>query len=189
MINSNENSIEILTAVFKDPISAENAYNLAIQKGHKADEVNILMSEETKAKNYGSRLESNATSLSSDVTADFATEGAGLGSVIGTTAGAIIGATAAIGTNLFVPWIGFAIAGPIAAALAAAGAGGIAGGVIGALLNVGLSAGEAAKYEEAIKEGGIIISIKPYSEDEAKELDYKWKAYGGTRFPKMDSPR
>ncbi len=181
------NSIEILTAVFKDPISAENAYNLAIQKGHKADEVNILMSEETKAKNYGSRLESNATSLSSDVTADFATEGAGLGSVIGTTAGAIIGATAAIGTNLFVPWIGFAIAGPIAAALAAAGAGGIAGGVIGALLNVGLSAGEAVKYEEAIKEGGIIISIKPYSEDEAKELDYKWKAYGGTRFPKMDS--
>lgn len=32
------NSIEIFTAVFKDPISAENAYNLALQKGHKADE-------------------------------------------------------------------------------------------------------------------------------------------------------
>ena len=84
-------------------------------------------------------------------------------------------------------WIGFAIAGPIAAALAVAGAGGITEGVIGALLNVGLSVGETDKYEEAIKEGGIIISIKPYSEDEAKELDYKWKAYGGTRFPKMDS--
>jgi hypothetical protein len=181
------NSIEIFTAVFKDPISAENAYNLAIQKGYKADEINILMSEETKAKNYGSRLESNVTSLLSDVTADFATEKASLSSVIDTTAGAIIGATAAIGTNLVVPWIGFAIAGPIAAALAVAGAGGIAGGVIGALLNVGLSVSEADKYEEAIKEGGIIISIKPYSEDEAKELDYKWKAYGGTRFPKMDS--
>ena len=177
-----ENSVPTFSAVFKDAISAENAYNLAIQKGYKKEDINILMSEDTKSKNYGSRLQNSATSPSVASATHDAAEGAGVGGVIGTTAGALAAAIAAIGTNLVIPGLGLVIAGPIAAAFAGAGAGGIAGGVIGALVNAGLTESDATKYETALNEGGIVISIKPHSEEEAKLISNEWKAFGGSHF-------
>ena len=56
MVNSNENLNTTFTALFKDAVKAEQAYNLALQKGYKKEDINILMSEETKKKNYGTQI-------------------------------------------------------------------------------------------------------------------------------------
>ena len=109
-------------------------------------------------------------------------EGAGVGGAIGTTTGAIAGAIAAIGTTLVLPGLGLVIAGPLAAGLAGAGAGGIAGGLLGALVNTGFSENYAKDYENALKEGGIVISVISHSKDENLSLENEWKNYGGTNF-------
>ncbi len=50
MVNSNKSLSATFTALFKDPVNAERAYKLALQKGYKKEDINILMSEETKKK-------------------------------------------------------------------------------------------------------------------------------------------
>ena len=56
MVNSNKSLSATFTALFKDPVNAERAYKLALQKGYKKEDINILMSEETKKKNYGTQI-------------------------------------------------------------------------------------------------------------------------------------
>jgi hypothetical protein len=179
MVNSNENLNTTFTALFKDAVKAEQAYNLALQKGYKKEDINILMSEETKKKNYGTQISDIGTN---NGMGHKLMEGAGVGGAIGTTTGAIAGAIAAIGTTLVLPGLGLVIAGPLAAGLAGAGAGGIAGGLLGALVNTGFSENYAKDYENALKEGGIVISVISHSKDENLSLENEWKNYGGTNF-------
>jgi hypothetical protein len=179
MVNSNEKLNTTFTALFKDPVNAEKAYNLAVQKGYKKEDINILMSEETKRKNYGTPI---GDMEENNVLGHKLMEGAGVGGAIGTTTGAIAGAIAAIGTTLVLPGLGLVIAGPIAVGLAGAGAGGIAGGVLGALVNAGYPETHAKDYEKALTEGGIVISITSHSKDVDLALENEWKSYGGENF-------
>jgi uncharacterized membrane protein len=56
------------------------------------------------------------------------------------------------------------VAGPIAAILAGIGAGGIVGGIIGALVGMGIPEERARELESGVKEGGIVIAVKPKEE-------------------------
>lgn len=106
MVNSNKSLRATFTALFKDPVNAERAYKLALQKGYKKEDINILMSEETKKKNYGTQIGDigNIGDIGeSNVFGHKMMEGAGVGGAIGTTTGAIAGAIAAIGTTLVLP--------------------------------------------------------------------------------------
>ncbi|RZK36619.1 MAG: hypothetical protein EOO57_06870, partial [Hymenobacter sp.] len=107
---------------------------------------------------------------------DKAMEGAGVGSAIGGTAGAIIGAIAAIGTSVALPGLGLIIAGPLAAALAGAGAGGLTGGLVGALVGSGIPEEHAAEYEEGIKNGGIVMGVKPRNAEDSKYFEEQFKS-------------
>ena len=106
-------------------------------------------------------------------------EGAGAGSAIGGTAGAVIGAIAAIGTAVAIPGLGLVVAGPIAAGLAGAGAGGLTGGIVGALIGSGIPEDRAKHYESGIKEGGIVMGVKPRSDEDAEYLENEWKSNRG----------
>ena len=176
MKNSNENSAQLFTVLFKDPINAEQAYNLALQSGYKKEDINVFMSEETKKKNYVSdNLTTNSTSGKG------AKEGAEIGGAIGTTVGGITAAVLAIGTSFIIPGLSLVIAGPLAAGIAGAGAGGITGGIIGALIGSGISENYAKEYEEGIKKGGVVLGVKINSEDERKNLANVWKSFEGTK--------
>ena len=71
------------------------------------------------------------------------------------------------------------IAGPLAAALAGAGAGGATGGLVGAL--IGLDSEERVKhYEKGIKSGGILLGVRPRSDDDAGYFESEWNKAGGT---------
>ena len=148
---------------FSDRASAERAYNSLSSRGYSKDDVNVLMSDETRKTHFGD--DTPETDLG-----DKAMEGAGVGSAIGGTAGAIIGAIAAIGTSVALPGLGLVIAGPIAAALAGAGAGGLTGGLVGALVGSGIPEEHAAEYENDVKNGGIVMGVKHHNNDDAKYL-------------------
>lgn len=154
--------------MFKDRESTEGAYNSLRSRGYSDDEINVIMSDETRDKHYSdgdTALEGNK-----------ALEGTGVGSAIGGTLGAIIGGIAAIGTSLVVPGLGLIVAGPIAAALAGAGAGGLTGGLVGALVGWGIPEDRAAQYESGIKEGGTVLGVTPRSDEDADYFENEWKS-------------
>jgi len=163
----------MLTGLFKDRDSAERAYNSLSERGYDKKDVNLVMSDETRKQHF-SGDSSAETELGSK-----AAEGAGIGGAIGGTIGAIAAAIAAVGTSIVVPGLGLVVAGPLAAALAGAGAGGVTGGLLGALIGWGIPEERVAHYENGIKNGGILMGVKPRSTDDAQYLEEQWKAHRG----------
>jgi len=158
----------LLTGLFVDREGAENAYNAMFERGYQSDDINLVMSDETRTKNFGTGIP--VTDMDNK-----AAEGLAKGSAIGGTIGAIVGIIAAIGTGLLIPGLGIVIAGPILGGLAGAGAGGIAGGMIGALIGVGIPEERAKTYEEAILKGHILMGVHPKNEADASFLIENWR--------------
>ncbi|SFQ48078.1 hypothetical protein SAMN04515668_2467 [Hymenobacter arizonensis] len=166
-----------MSGMFRDRDSAERAYQSLSSRGYSKDDVNVLMSDDTRKTHFGD--DTAHTELG-----DKAMEGAGVGSAIGGTAGAIIGAIAAIGTSVALPGLGLVIAGPLAAALAGAGAGGLTGGLVGALVGSGIPEEHAAEYEQGIKEGGIVMGVKPRNEEDARYFEEEFRRHNGDKIYK-----
>lgn len=168
-----EPTIPHVTALFPDRESAERAYQQVVERGYRREDVNVLMSEETRHRLFpmsGGR----ATELGTK-----AAEGTGLGASIGGALGAIAAAIAAAGTTLAIPGMGLVIAGPVAAALAGAGLGGTAGGLLGALIGWSIPEERIKAYETGLREGGILLSLQPRSEADARAIDAQWQAIKG----------
>ena len=161
----------MVTGLFRDRDSAERAYQSASSRGYSSGDVNIAMSDDTRKKYFAGPA---TTELGNK-----AAEGAGVGGAIGGTIGAIAAAIAAVGTSLVIPGLGLVIAGPAAAALAGAGAGAAAGGILGALVGWGIPEERVKQYEKGIKEGGILMGVKPKSDDDARYLAQEWKTHKG----------
>ena len=158
--------------MFSDRESAERAYNSLHERGYTKDDVNLLMSDETRKKHFSD--DTHKSELGNK-----AMEGLGTGSAIGGTLGAIAGVVAALGTSIVLPGLGLVIAGPIAAGLAGAGAGGITGGLIGALVGWGIPEERAKRYESGLKSGKIVMGVHPRNEDDARHFETHWKNYKG----------
>ena len=151
-----QRSNRMVTGLFRDRESAERAYGSLSERGYGKDDVNLLMSDDTRKKYF-----------SDDDDTEFGTkawEGAGKGAAIGGGVGTTLGAIAAIGTTLALPGLGLLIAGPIAAALAGGGAGALTGGSIRALVGHGIPEEHAKHYEQGIREGGIVMGVQPRSD-------------------------
>lgn len=161
----------MVTGLFKDRESAERAYGSLTSRGYKQDDVNLLMSEETRNKHF---VDNRETELGNK-----ALEGAGTGAAIGGTVGATLAAIAAIGTTLALPGLGLLVAGPLAAGLAGAGAGAATGGIIGALVGAGIPEERVKRYEEGIKQGGIVMGVAPRSDEDAAYIEDEWKKNHG----------
>ncbi len=157
----------MLTGMFRDKDSTEGAYRSLRDRGYSDDEINVMMSDETRDKYFSdgdTELEGNK-----------ALEGTGAGAAIGGTLGAIIGGIAAIGTNVLIPGLGLVVWGPIAAGLAGAGAGGLTGGLVGALIGWGIPEDRAKEYETGIREGGTVLGVTPRTDDDAAYFENDWK--------------
>ncbi len=165
----------MVTGVFKDRESAERMFNILEKRGYSKDDISVMMSDKTRERYFKNATDSKIGSKTKDSSTK-AMEGAGTGSAIGGTLGAIVGAIAAIGTNLLIPGLGLVIAGPIAAALAGAGAGGITGGLIGSLIGLGVSETHAKEYEQAIKDGKILIGVYPLNDADAEFVEMQLRA-------------
>ncbi len=157
-----------VTGLFDDRDSTERAYQNLRDRGYTDDEINVIMSDETRNKYYASDPNSELGTK--------AAEGTGVGGAIGGTLGAILGGIAAIGTNLVLPGLGLVVWGPVAAALAGAGAGGLTGGLVGALIGWGIPEDRAVVYENGIKKGGTVLGVRPRTDDDAAAIENDWKS-------------
>lgn len=167
--NANRNSNRsMMTGMFRDRESTENAYNALQERGYEKDDINLVMSDKTRKKHFSNEVEETEVGTK-------AAESAGKGSAIGGGVGAVAGVIAAIGTSLVIPGLGIVIAGPIAAGIAGAGAGGITGGIIGALVGSGIPEARAKLYESGIEEGQIVIGVRPKNEEDARYLEEDWR--------------
>lgn len=163
-----------MTGLFHDRESAEQAYQGAIDRGYSRDDVNLVMSDDTRKRHFD-----NAAGKETEL-GNKAAEGAGVGAGIGGTLGAIAAAVAAVGTSIAIPGLGLVVAGPIAAALAGAGAGGAAGGLVGALVGWGIPEERVKHYESGIKEGGILMGLKTRNDEDAEHLENHWRTSRGS---------
>jgi len=166
-----QRSNRMVSGLFRDRESAERAYGSLSERGYGKDDVNLMMSDDTRKKYF-----------SDDGDTEFGTkawEGAGKGAAIGGGVGATLAAIAAIGTTLALPGIGLLIAGPIAAGLAGGGAGALTGGLIGALVGHGIPEEHAKHYEQGIREGGIVMGVQPRNDEDADYFEKNWRENRG----------
>jgi hypothetical protein len=164
---SRQGEKRMLTGMFRDRDSTEGAYRSLRERGYSDDDINVLMSDETRDKYY--------TDGDSALDDNKALEGTGAGAAIGGTLGAIIGGIAAIGTNVLIPGLGLVVWGPIAAGLAGAGAGGLTGGLVGALIGWGIPEDRAKEYETGIRNGGTVLGVTPRSDEDADYFENEWR--------------
>jgi hypothetical protein len=160
---------KMLTAIFRDRREASRVYNWLLDHGYRPDEVNVLMSEQTRVA-YRSDREEGPIKAGSK-----AAEGAAVGGAVGTAVGAAAAAIAAIGTSVVVPGLGWVVAGPIFGALAGGSVGAVGGGTIGALIGLGISESNAAAYEEALRNGGVVIGVVPHNKEDAEAIEKKFE--------------
>ena len=173
---SNKVRSNYVTGLYDSPESANRAYQeLTSTHGYGADDIDVLMTDETRRRHFGDVKPGTELSGGSK-----AAKGFGAGSAIGGGVGAALAAIFAVGTSVVVPGLGLVVAGPIAAALAGAGAGGATGGVIGALIGAGIPEERAAAYDRGLKQGGILLGTRARDEQEAADLERSFGEYGGT---------
>jgi hypothetical protein len=108
--------------------------------------------------------------------ADGAAGGAVTGSVLGGIAGFLVGISA-----LVIPGIGPIVgAGIIGSTLAGAGIGAATGGLVGALTAEGVSEADAHGYQENVKQGGILLSVRANGDAQAQQAQQLFQGAGGT---------
>jgi hypothetical protein len=162
----------MVTGLFRDRESAERAYQALEGRGYQRDDLNVLMTDETRKK-YFADGSTAKTELGTK-----ALEGAGVGAGVGAVTGGVIAAVVAAAT-IAIPGVGLVVAGPLAAALAGAGAGSVAGGAIGALVGAGIPEERAKQYQTGLSEGGIVLGVNPRNDDDAEYVEREWKSSRG----------
>ena len=166
---------KMVTAVFRDRANAQAAYDMLRTRGYLDNEINVLMSDKTRATFYANKEEHEKHDAGT-----LATEGMGVGGAIGTAVGATLGAVAAAGATIFLPVFGgLLVAGPLAMGLAGGGAGALTGGLIGALVGWGIPESNAQAYEDALREGGVAVGVVPHNNDDADHIEKEFKNLQG----------
>lgn len=173
MVTKSKDNTGMLTGLFNERDSAERAYQSLTARGYTSDEINVVMSDDTRTKHFG-----KGTAPTTEL-GNKAAKGAGIGGAVGGTLGALLAATTAVGTNLLLPGLGLVVAGPLAAALAGAGAGAATGGLLGALVGWGIPEERVKHYESGLKQGGILIGVKPRSDADASYIEQEWRNNNG----------
>ena len=163
---------KMVTGLFKDSKSVDRAYQSVAKRGYAIGDINVVMSDDTRKKHFSDDRHIKNEQGSK------AAEGGELGGPTGVGIGILIPVLAA-GAVLALPGLGLILAGPIAAALAGAGAAGLAVGLIGALSDWGIPEERVKQYEAGIRDGGILMGVKPRSEQDARYIEKQWKASGG----------
>jgi len=162
----------MVTGLFKDSKSVDRAYQSVARRGYGTGDINVVMSDDTRKRYFSDDRHINNEQGSK------AAEGGELGGPIGGTIGTIIPALIAVGV-VALPGLGLVLAGPLAVALAAAGAAGVAVGLIGALSDWGIPEERVQQYQAGINDGGILMGVKPRSDEDARHIKQQWEAIGG----------
>jgi hypothetical protein len=144
------------TGLYKSSIDALHAIQLLEESGVPPADISLVASNDDLSACVSAEPHSKAPG------------GFALGAAGGGTLGAIvagIGAAGSIATGG--ASLGLLVAGPIATTLMGAGAGAAAGSVIGGMIGAAMPETDLKYYENAIKEGAVLIGVK--TDDESRE--------------------
>jgi hypothetical protein len=151
------------TGMFYNRHDAETTVKLLHELGYENDEISVVMSDDTRAREFAAETGSKVP------------EGATAGGIVGGALGAILAGLTATGAIVTMVGTGGLVApvivGPLAAVLAGLGAGGLAGGIIGALIGAGIPEDRAREIEEGVNRGGIMVGVRPHEEDRDRVSD------------------
>jgi hypothetical protein len=171
MTKASSDDPKTVTGLFKDSESVERACQAVVERGYDKEDINVVMSDDTRRRAFSEGLDPELSSKSA--------EGGELGGPTGGRIAIVIPVLAAIGTVVALPALGLVIGGPIAVALAGAGAAGVAAGLIGLLSDWGIPKERAEQYEARVDSGGILVGVKAHSDEDARYFIQQWKAIGG----------
>lgn len=151
---------EWITGFFRDHHTADKAVEELQKVGYGINDISVMMTEDTRARKFSAEKGNKAP------------EGAATGGVVGGALGAIIAGLTATGSIAAIAATGGAaaplVAGPLAAALAGLGAGAVGGGIIGGLVGLGIPEIRAKEYEQKLRDGAIMVSVRAATGDEAR---------------------
>lgn len=167
----------IVTAVFRTRADVERGWRAAVDLGYRNADIELMLAEKTRDRLFGEATASGVSAKAQQVIEE-RSAAEKLGGPTGGHIGVIAPVLAGIGTLLLIPG-GILAAGPAAIALGAAGAVGLAGGVITALTNWGVPRARVELYENAIRDGGVLLGVRPRSREHAQMLVDAWRASGG----------
>jgi uncharacterized protein YcfJ len=143
-------------AIARDEAHASRIIEDLKMAGFSNQDISILMSDRRSTREFAHKKDTKAP------------EGATAGGVTGGVLGGVLGWLVGIGA-LAIPGLGpFIAAGPIMAALGGSAVGMATGGLIGALVGMGIPEYEAKRYEGALKQGRVLISVHSENSDETK---------------------
>jgi uncharacterized protein (TIGR02271 family) len=144
-----------IIGLFDSRREAESAIHQLVNSGINRDYISIVSHNDNQ----------DTRDLETDDDTSGAAKGAGIGAALGGVGGLLAGLA-----GLAIPGIGpILAAGPIAAALGGAlggaGLGAVTGGLIGALTDMGVPENEARHYEDAVRQGKTLLTVR--AEDDA----------------------
>jgi hypothetical protein len=148
----------VVAGVFQSAEAADRAVDELMRAGWPRESIGVAYQGE------GERFEHR--SASDTKTGESAVKGMVAGGTVGGVAGLIAGIAA-----VTVPGLGLLVAaGPLGAAIAGAGMGGAVGGLVGSFQGLGIPTEDAERYDQAVREGGLFVSVRAKDDDEAKRV-------------------
>ena len=169
------NDDRMLTGLFRDRDSAERAYQSISDRGYSRDDVNVVMSDETRKRHF-SGATATAAKPSSAPRRPKAPASAARSAAAWAPSPRRSRRSA---RRSRLPGLGLVIAGPLAAAIAGAGAGAATGGIVGALIGWGIPEERVKEYDQGIRDGGILMAVRPRNDEDASYLENSWKSNRG----------
>ena len=140
-----------ITALFDSYERASEAVRRLEDSGVSHSDISIV------ASNADNRHPTGATT---DDRSDDAGDGAGTGATLGTVLGGGAGLLAGLGM-LAIPGVGPVVAaGWLVTTLVGAGVGAATGGLLGSLVGAGVSEADAQVYEEGVRRGGTLVTVR-----------------------------
>ena len=158
----------VMTRSFHDRESAERAYEAIEARGYKNNEIHVIMTDETRKRLF--TMDGEKTDMGNK-----ALKGAAVGGVVGGAVVATVVGLAAAAAAVTIPILGLVIIGPLAGALAGGAAGATAGGLVGVLVGAGIPEERAKTYENDLKDGGIVLGVRPKHDDDARYFETEWQ--------------
>ena len=138
---------EVITGLFKSSAAASSAISRLESSGVTHADISVIANDSHSKENFGVDEGTKAS------------EGGIIGAASTGIVAAVIAGLTAVGT-VATGGAGLIVAGPIVAALAAGGAGAAVGGSVGAIIGAFIPEHEVKYYEDAIKEGSVLVGVK-----------------------------
>ncbi|MFZ1018247.1 MAG: hypothetical protein WAN39_10280 [Candidatus Cybelea sp.] len=146
--------------------------------GYRRDDISVMMDDKTREKAFAAVVNAKGS------------EGIAAGATVGGVLGAIVAGLTATGSVAAIAGTGGLatplVVGPLAAALAGLGAGAVGGGIVGGLIGVGIGEKRAKDYEKGLREGGILVAVRPKTKEHRAEVRKALEDERSTRYGEVD---